>query len=148
MPLTESIALGLALGFLLYEWLGLAAGGLVAPGYLALYLNRPDLLAATLAASFVTLGLVKLLGRWTILYGRRRFMLMLLTGFALQGPAHWVLARWGSGAMEIDTIGYIIPGLIANDMERQGVLPTLAALVLVAVAVRLLLAAFGLLEVW
>ena len=33
--------------------------------------------------------------------------------------------------MDLQTIGYLIPGLIANEMVRQKPLPTLAALVIV-----------------
>jgi hypothetical protein len=36
-------------------------------------------------------------------------------------------------------IGYIVPGLIAIWLDRQGVVPTLAALVTSAVVVRLIL---------
>ena len=33
--LIESIALGLVYGFFLFEWSGIVAGGLIAPGYMA-----------------------------------------------------------------------------------------------------------------
>jgi poly-gamma-glutamate biosynthesis protein PgsC/CapC len=148
MPLAESIAVGLVLGFFFYEWLGLTAGGFVVPGYIALYLNRPGVLAATLAASLATFGLVHLASRWCIIYGRRRFMLMLLVGFAMQSLAGWAAGRLPWLGVPIDVIGYIIPGLIANELERQGVVRTLAGLTILSVLVRLVLVAFGLLEVW
>jgi len=148
MPLKESIAIGLLLGFFLYEWLGLSAGGFVVPGYVALYLDRPVVIAATLAVCFATYGLVHLASRWTIIYGRRRFMLMLLTGFALQGLVEWTAGRLPWSGFDMDVIGYVIPGLVANDLERQGVLPTLSTLTILAVFVRLALAALGLLEIW
>ena len=37
--LVEAIAIGLVLGFFLFEWTGLVAGGLIAPGYFALSLS-------------------------------------------------------------------------------------------------------------
>ena len=89
MPLIESIAIGLLAGFFLYEWIGLSPGGFVVPGYVALCLDRPWALGATLGASFLTLFIVRALSRWVILYGRRRFTLMLLTGFACQ----WLRVR-------------------------------------------------------
>ena len=52
--LTASIGIGLAVSLLFSEMFGLAAGGMVVPGYIALYLNRPIDIALTLAAALVT----------------------------------------------------------------------------------------------
>ncbi len=38
-----------------------------------------------------------------------------------------------------DVVGYIIPGLIALSMDRQGLVETIATLITVSVAVRLVL---------
>ena len=38
-----------------------------------------------------------------------------------------------------DVIGYIIPGLIALSMDRQGLIETVATLITVSVAIRLVL---------
>jgi len=148
MPLIESIAIGLLAGFFLYEWIGLSAGGFVVPGYVALCLDRPWALGVTLGASLLTFGVVRGLSRWVILYGRRRFTLMLLTGFACQWLVEAALGHLPMAAFRGEVIGFIIPGLIANEMERQGILPTLSALTILSVIVRLVLAASGLLEVW
>ena len=48
--LTASIGIGLAVSLLFSEMFGLAAGGMVVPGYIALYLNRPVDIVLTLAA--------------------------------------------------------------------------------------------------
>ena len=141
MPLTESIAVGLVLGFLFYEWTGLSAGGLVVPGYIALYWDRPLMIAVTLALSLITFVVVRLLARVTILYGRRRFILMMIAGFLFRWLFETLVARTGLVSVEIDTIGYIIPGLIANEMERQRVLPTIFSLLIISVLVRLILIA-------
>jgi len=41
--------------------------------------------------------------------------------------------------VEFQTIGYVIPGLIANWMDRQGVVQTICVMITTAVLVRLLL---------
>ena len=41
--------------------------------------------------------------------------------------------------VELQTIGLIIPGLIANWMERQGVIKTISTMIIAAVFIRLLL---------
>lgn len=143
MNLTESMAIGLVLGFFFYEWVGFSPGGFVVPGYLALYWDRPLMIVATLGISLLTYGTIYFLSRVAILYGRRRFILTVITGFVFQ----WLYERLGMRTlffdMEIDTIGYIIPGLIANEMERQRILPTLCSLVIISVAVRLILIVLG-----
>jgi len=42
----------------------------------------------------------------------------------------------------MQSIGYIIPGLLANEMKKQGILPTLLAMLIVAFMVRMLLYLF------
>lgn len=143
MLLTEAIAIGLVLGFFCYERIGLSAGGFVVPGYLALYWDRPWMVAATLALAFMVHRTVEGIGRIAIVYGRRRFMLCLLAGFAGQWLLEVVILHTGMLPMEMDAIGYIIPGLIANEMSRQRVVPTVCMLVALSVAVRLMLILLG-----
>jgi len=146
MNLTESIAIGLVFGFFFYEWFGLSAGGFVVPGYIALQLNNPLILAGTLTISLLTFLLVRFASRYVIIYGRRRFILMVLTGFACQWAFKLLLIQRGAITDASDILGYIIPGLIANEMERQSILPTLIALLVISVMVRLSLIALGLLQ--
>lgn len=143
MLLTEAIAIGLVLGFFCYEWTGLSAGGFVVPGYLALYWDRPWMVATTIALALMVHWTVERIGRIAIVYGRRRFMLSLLTGFAGQWLLEFVIRDTGLIPMEMDAIGYIIPGLIANEMSRQRVVPTVGMLVALSVAVRLVLIVLG-----
>jgi poly-gamma-glutamate biosynthesis protein PgsC/CapC len=143
MLLTESIAIGLVLGFFCYEWIGLSPGGFVVPGYIALYWDRPLMVAATLALALMVHLAVEGVSRIAIVYGRRRFMLALLSGFAGQWLLESAALRTGLISMEMDAVGYIIPGLIANEMSRQRVVPTVCLLVALSVAVRLILILLG-----
>jgi len=56
-----SITLGLVFSLLSYEVFGLAAGGIVVPGYIALQLSEPDRLAGILIVSLVTYFIIKAL---------------------------------------------------------------------------------------
>ena len=76
-----SITIGLITTLLFTEMLGLAAGGMIVPGYLALHLHRPGCVALTILAAIVTFGVTKLVARFALVYGRRRIALMLITGF-------------------------------------------------------------------
>lgn len=147
MLLAEAIAIGLVLGFFCHEWLGLSPGGFVVPGYIAVCWDRPGAVAATLGLAFLAFLTVEGLSRVTVLYGRRRFTLMLLAGFTGQWLLQWAALQTGFPPVEIDAIGFIIPGLIANEMSRQRVVPTVCTLVAVSVAVRLILVLTGRLAV-
>jgi poly-gamma-glutamate biosynthesis protein PgsC/CapC len=160
--LSLSIGIGLVVSLVFSELFGLAAGGLVVPGYVALFLTRPLDVAATIAAALATFFVVRLLSSFVIVYGRRRTALMILVGYAMGllislavqsgseaaagANAAAALATapggpLGAGAEpnEARVIGYIVPGLVAIWLDRQGVLPTLAALLSSAVVVRLIL---------
>lgn len=143
MILAESIAIGLLIGFIFYEWIGFLPGGLVVPGYIALYWDRPLIILSTLLISIVILMFVRGVSSFVILYGRRRFLLFVISGFALQWLFQLIVFKTSIIAIEIDTIGYIIPGLIANEMYRQNIVPTVLTLSVISVMVRLILIVFG-----
>ncbi len=78
----RAIGFGLALNLIFTELFGLPSGGLVVPGYLALFLNQPWRIASTFAAALITWAVVRFgLSRLVILYGRRRFAVTVLCGF-------------------------------------------------------------------
>jgi poly-gamma-glutamate biosynthesis protein PgsC/CapC len=135
-----AIALGIVLNLLLTELVGFSSAGLVVPGYLALHLNQPARLGATFGVSLATWAIVKWgLGRIFVLYGRRRLGVTVLTGFVL----NTLLTLWLRDAQavpwDLRIIGHIVPGIIANEALSQGLVPTLAATLLVAALVKLLL---------
>jgi len=146
MDLTEAIAIGLVFSFFFYEYFGLSAGGFVVPGYIALQMGSPVILAGTVAVSLATWLTVGFISRYAIVYGRRRFILMVLTGFAWQWALRMLVFEAGAVTDDSAVIGFIIPGLVANEMERQKALPTLAALLIISVMVRLCLIALGMLR--
>lgn len=135
-----SIGLGLVVSLLLAELFGIAAGGLIVPGYLALSLHQPLRIAATVGAGFVTHAIVQAMASFAIVYGRRRTVLTILTGYVIALSLRSIPGGVGGAwAAEYQLVGYIIPGLIALWLDRQGVVETLAALVTGAALVRLLL---------
>ncbi len=140
----SAIGLGLFISLIFSETLGVAAGGMVVPGYLALLVHDPMRIAGTILVSLVTLGAMKLLSRYTIVYGRRRIVVAVLLGFIFGALSRDLLVIHLRGStLEFQTIGYIIPGLIANWMERQGIVETLAVMVTTSVLVRLCLMLIG-----
>src|SRR3989442_15711316 len=78
----EAIGLGLVISLLFSETLGLAAGGMVVPGYLALDFHEPLRILGTVVISLLTYGALQLLSRYMLIYGRRRIVMAVLIGFA------------------------------------------------------------------
>lgn len=138
--LVLSIAIGIVVSFVFSEVYGLAAGGVVVPGYIALYLHKPMAIALTLVIAFGTFALVKVLSSFLIVYGRRRTSLTILIGFSVGAWVSHLELLSGLPALEdLETtvIGYIIPGLIAIWFDRQGIVPTVASLAIATSVVRL-----------
>jgi len=125
------LGLLLSLGFIALT--GVYPGGIIVPSYLVLFLSEPLRLAGTVGTAVLTLGVYLLASRWFILFGRRRFVFIIFVGglWALFGQT--LLPSLFPASMEFAVIGWVIPGLIANHMERQGVVVTTASLVLVTV---------------
>ena len=153
-PLTVAIGVGLAVSLFFSELFGLAAGGMVVPGYFALFLNQPLSVALTLAAALLTYWLVYALSMVVIIYGKRRTVMMILVGFLVG----LVLSRIPIGTVqsletleemyqfqptELRVIGFIIPGLLAIWIDRQGLVETVSILLTAAVVVRLTLIVLG-----
>lgn len=139
--LYSAIAIGLGLSLIFSEMFGLAAGGMIVPGYIALELHHPWRVAGTLAVSLCTLAAVRALASFVFLYGRRRFVLTVLFGFFFGWLAdrYFIFTTVGGDRIDAASIGFIIPGLMANWMERQGIVETICALLMGSILVRLML---------
>ncbi len=136
----QSVGIGLALSLLFSETLGLAAGGMVVPGYVALMLHHPLRIVGTILVSLLTFFTMKYLSNYMFVYGRRRIVLVILIGFLFGWLSRELLIfETNAVTIELQTIGLIIPGLIANWMEKQGVVKTISTLIMAAVFIRLVL---------
>lgn len=129
--LKTAVALSIILGFMSQEFLGLASGGLVSAGYLAFYFNQPYRIISTLVLAIIVYFSVKLLEQFLFIYGRRRFACCVLLGIIYA----WLLSF---AASDLRAIGYIVPGLIANDMLKQGIFKTVAVLLIIGISITLL----------
>ena len=143
--LFSTVALSVILSFLVTELTGLLTGGMVSAGYLAFYFSEPMRILSTFLLSALIALILRLSREFLILYGRRRFMLSILLSilfvYALE-KAYFIMSPL---SLDLRVIGYIIPGLIANDMEMQGIIRTSLALIIVTALVKLLSILGGLL---
>jgi len=136
----QAVGIGLILSLIFTETLGLAAGGMVVPGYVALMLHHPLRIVGTVLVSLMTFLTIKFLSNYMFIYGRRRTVLVILIGFLFGWLSRELLIiQTNYLTIELQTIGLIIPGLIANWMERQGVIKTISTMIIAAIIIRLVL---------
>ena len=143
--LAEPLLIGLIVSMGFLELTGLSPGGIVVPGILALYLAEPLRLAGTLAVSLASLGIYALLSRWLILFGRRRFFVLATTAGILAALTGFVAPALFPSAPDLRAVSLIVPGLLANACQKQGVVPTMAA---TTIAVAIVLLVMRLLSLW
>jgi poly-gamma-glutamate biosynthesis protein PgsC/CapC len=128
LPLTnEVVIVGIALSLIFYELTGISPSGIIVPGYIALCLQVPSRIGYTFFVVGIALGIYKILSRWTILYGRRRFAIMILLSFTVNAA----IVKMGLLSHNPGIIGNIVPGLIALEWERQGIVISTVALAVV-----------------
>ena len=125
---TICLAIGIALGMLYYHRTGWACGGIITPGVIAMYIGDPLKIAVALAAGLATWGLLVVLVRLTNVYGRQRLAAALLIALAFRYP---LVPLWGETSL---WLGWVVPGLMGADMQRQGAPMTLAAIGSVSIA--------------
>ena len=131
-----TIGLGIALSLILSETLGVTAGGVIDPGYIAMHLHNPDQIIMTFIASIIVIILIRMLGKFVFIYGKRRLVLTLLLGFIIGYISrNYFYSPIDSFSYEV--IGNIIPGLIASWMDRQGIVRTISAVIITSVLVKL-----------
>ncbi len=127
-----AFVLGVITSVLLYERRHVTTGSIVVPGYIAVFLLQPIVLATTALVAGIAYWFVnRLLTRWVLLYGRVKFTALVLVSMVLQilllkttPETAWL---WESSAPLVVAAGYVVPALIAHDMGRQGIKKTLAA---------------------
>ena len=131
-----SIGLGIFLSLILSESLGVTAGGIIVPGYIALYLHQPIQVVVTFLVAILVWAIIQGMGNVMFLYGKRRIVLALILGFFFGYISrNFIYLSQDIGSVAV--IGNIIPGLIANWMDRQGIIRTLSVVLLTSVMVKL-----------
>ena len=136
--MNELAVLALLISLFFTELTNLLPGGIIVPFYFALYLDDPVKILATVISALIAMIVVKFLSRYTILYGRRKFALYLIIG--ILEKILFTYLYFGNSYMFYNlsmTIGYLVPGILGREMEKQGVLKTLGALTAVTLIIRL-----------
>lgn len=129
---TASLGIGLVFALLCYLTTNLSPGGMITPGWIALTLIEDQLQAAVIAGmTILTYVLTRLMQRWVILYGKRLFAAIVLLSVLLQLTLFVIVQRDVPLLFAHQTLGFVIPGLIAYQLVRQPPRATILATVIV-----------------
>ena len=133
-----AIGIGMVLSLFLTETLGVTAGGIIVPGYIALYMDDPVKIIITLLVSIIVFLIIRMLSSFMLIYGKRRLVLSLLLGFIL-GYLSKLYFSDVNDIHDLSVIGNIIPGLIASWMDRQGIVRTISVILITSSIVAMIL---------
>ncbi len=129
----ETLFIGLLVAVLYVEIFGVYPGGIIVPAYIALYLDQPLRILVTLAIAVLCVLVYRILSRFVILFGKRRFVAFIFLGAVLAQIWTVLFPHLFPETFGLRAIGWLIPGLLANNCEKQRFLPTLASLATVSV---------------
>lgn len=130
----ETLLIGLVLAVIYVEILDIYPGGIIVPGYIALYITKPFMIGITIFCALLSLLTYRFLKGYFILFGKRRFVLLVLLGVFWSQVFALFLPRIIPSQAGAAAIGWLIPGLLANNLERQKFWLTLASMFTVAAA--------------
>ena len=128
--LLGGVIVSVLLGMLVFAKLGLRGGGFITGAYLALVLPRPlDLVFAATCALATWLIVTKFIMPRLLIFGRRKLSTMVLVGAIVSWSVELTI-RSLTGDSYIPWSGFtlmtlMVPALLANDAQRQGLEKTL-----------------------
>ena len=126
-----AIGIGMLVGLIFSETLGVMGGGLIVPGYFALHLQDYFSVFITFFIGFLTFLIIKILSNYIMIFGRRRVIFSFFLAF--------LIGLVFIDYLYMEYIGFIIPGLIASWMDKQGIIRTISVVIIESSIVHFLL---------
>ncbi|HPK87601.1 MAG TPA: poly-gamma-glutamate biosynthesis protein PgsC, partial [Atribacterota bacterium] len=105
----QAISIGMIVGFLFYELVGLSPGGIIVPGYIALFIDQPWRIIFTIVIALLTYAIIFFLSNYLIIYGKRRFLSMILISLIVKWVLESFIFKLPVVNIELQSVGYIIP---------------------------------------
>jgi poly-gamma-glutamate biosynthesis protein PgsC/CapC len=138
-----TIILGIVVSTIIYKRSGLTLGGVIVCGYLALFVAQPTHILVTLTISYLTYQIVyKVLQKRYMLNGRKLFEVEILVGLVLQVLWLTMIKVFKLNNVDLTVlygIGFVLPGVVAHDMGRQGPKSTIGSILLGVFVVSLII---------
>ncbi len=132
---TIALAIGLLFALVCYLTTNLSPGGMITPGWLALTLVEDARKVAVIAVVTMIAYLgIRSLQRAVILYGKRLFAAVMMLSVLLSTGVFLLVERDYPLIFAHQTLGFIIPGLVAYQLVRQPPVATVLATSAVSLA--------------
>jgi gamma-polyglutamate biosynthesis protein CapC len=132
---TVALAIGLLFALVCYLTTNLSPGGMITPGWLALTLVEDvRKVLVIVGVTAVTYFGIRALQRATILYGKRLFAAVMMLSVLLSTGLFLIVQRDYPLLFTHETLGFVVPGLVAYQLVRQPLLPTVLATSAVSLA--------------
>ena len=132
------LVIGILVSIIFYELTDVSPGGIIVPGLLVSYFHSIERVIFTVIVALLTYLIVKLISKYLLVFGKRRFVLMILVSLFLSVIFELITNTLSANLLSVSLVGYTIAGLIANDFYKQGVKKTLPALVICVCLVELI----------
>lgn len=142
----EVIILGIILSIIFYEITEISPGGLIVPAYIAFYLDNPQRVLITILAGILTFLIVKFISNHAIVYGRRKFALCIMISFIIRVVLKYfniyIVNEYELFILGGSIIGVIIPGIIAQEIDRHGMIRTISSLLILSIFIKSIIELF------
>lgn len=136
----DIIIFGIILSIIFYEITEISPGGLIVPTYIAFYINMPQRIIITIIAGILTFLIVKFISNHTIIYGRRKFALCIMISFMVRLILKYfniyIVNEYEIYILGGSVIGVIIPGIMAQEMDRHGIIRTVSSLMILSIFIK------------
>lgn len=136
----DIIIFGIILSIIFYEITEISPGGLIVPAYIAFYINMPQRIIITIIAGILTFLIVKFISNHTIIYGRRKFALCIMISFMVRLILKYfniyIVNEYEIYILGGSVIGVIIPGIMAQEMDRHGIIRTVSSLMILSIFIK------------
>ena len=132
---TLALAIGLLLALACYLLTNLSPGGMITPGWIALtVIEDTRKMIVIVGVTALAFGGTRILQRIVILYGKRLFAAVTMISVLLSTGLFLLIRNDYPLLFVHETLGFIIPGLIAYQLVRQPTWPTLLCTSIVSLA--------------
>lgn len=135
----EILFFGIVISIFFYEMTDISPGGIIVPGLMVLYINQIDRMIFTVVISLLTVLVVKIISKYFIVYGKRKFALMIIISLFIGLLFGSLVKLFTINMLNISAVGYTISGLIAYEISKQGAVKTISALTIVILLLQLVL---------
>ena len=132
LPMEIPLALGIIIGLFWSRRTGWNCGGLITPGILAIHAGMPLSCLYAILIGVILAPILNFIVQRGNLYGRERIGAAML--LALTVRVLWMHLLPSMGVDVPLWLGWVVPGLLAADIQRQGLVITLAGSISTAIA--------------